>query len=89
MFKLIGILILIYYFGYIAYEYGLSKILNNNEKIEYRHRPTTDLTDLGNESFLRTHYDMFQKNPLLYSGEYTSKLLDTINNNLELDINSS
>jgi hypothetical protein len=84
MFKLIGILILIYYFGYIAYEYGVSKIISKDEEIVYRHRPTTDLTNLGNESFLRTHYDMFQKNPLLYAGEYTQELLDTINDNLDI-----
>lgn len=83
MFKLLGILLLIYYFGYIAYEYGMSKIKDNDEKIVYRYRPLTDLSNLGNESFLRTHYDMFQKNPLLYSGEYTQELLDPINDNLD------
>lgn len=83
MFKLLGILLLIYYFGYIAYEYGISKVKDNGEEIVYRYRPLTDLSNLGNESFLRTHYDMFQKNPLLYAGEYTQELLDPINDNLD------
>ena len=39
-------------------------------------------TNLGNESFLRTHYDMFQKNAILFGGEYTTELLDSINDNL-------
>ena len=86
MFKLLGILILIYYFGYISYEYGIPKIKNNKEEIVYRRRPLTDLSNLGNESFLRTHYDMFQKNPLLYAGDYTQKLLDPINDNLYTEI---
>lgn len=83
MFKLLGILLLILYFGYLAQEYTLMKKQNNNqEEIVYRYRPTTATTNLGNESFLRTHYDMFQKNAILFGGEYTTELLDSINDNL-------
>ena len=82
MFKLIGILLLILYFGYLAQEYALMKKRINKEEIVYRYRPIMATTNLGNESFLRTHYDMFQKNPILFGGEYTTELLDSINDNL-------
>lgn len=85
MFKLLGILLLIVYIGYLANEYGKMKSKNMEEKIEYRYRPTTDLTNLGNESFLRTHYDLFQKNPILHNGDYTQELLDKVYDNLDSD----
>lgn len=84
MFKLLGILLLVFYFGFLAQQYVIMKKSNNGEEeIRYRFRPTTATSNLGNESFLRTHYDMFQKNAILFSGDYTTELLDNINNNLE------
>lgn len=88
MFKLLGILLLIVYVGYIASEYGNANNNNNTEEIVYRYRPTTDITNLVNESFLRTHYDMFQKNPLLNFGEYTQEILDKIDDNLDTGMNT-
>lgn len=83
MFKLLGILLLILYFGYLAQEYALMKKNDDDEEtIVYRYRPIMATTNLGNESFLRTHYDMFQTNPILFGGDYTTELLDNINNNL-------
>ena len=47
MFKLLGILLLILYFGYLAQEYTLIKKQNNNqEEIVYRYRPTMATTNL-------------------------------------------
>ena len=104
MFKLLGILLIVFYFGFLAQEYAILKKNGEEEKIEYKIRPTTATTNLGNESFLRTHYDMFQKrskkfkfingtdlsvqlitkkNAILYGGEYTTELLDNINDNLK------
>ena len=83
MFKLLGILLIVFYFGFLAQEYAILKKNGEEEKIEYKIRPTTATTNLGNESFLRTHYDMFQKNAILYGGDYTTELLENINDNLK------
>lgn len=84
MFKLLGILLLVLYFGFLAQQYAImKKSKNGEEEIRYRFRPATATSDIGNESFLRTHYDMFQKNAILFSGDYTTELLDNVNDNLE------
>lgn len=82
MFRLLGIILLVFFFGNLAKEYALMNKNDLDSEIKYRFRPVTDITNLGSESFLRTHFDMFQKNSILSSKEYTQGLLDKIDLNL-------
>ena len=81
MFKLLGILLLILYFGYLAQEYTLMKKQNNNqEEIVYRYRPTMATTNLGNESFehIDTNFSAILKaisSPSITHGPETTKNL--------------